>query len=147
MIKKILINTETINSECPKEAPLLDKNSGSCVYDSYDESINEISNSIIKIQWLNKINQIGEIKTWFIGTDFSSEGDLIIQSFIYDGDVVILERYFYGIKNNGRALFYNEENGFTNQILINSSSTAFKFESEFIRIKLNNDDGKDYYLS
>ena len=147
MIKKIFIYSETINNECPKEAPLLDKNSGSCVYDSYDESKNEISNSIIKIQWLNKINQIGEIKTWFIGTDFSSEGDLIIQSFIYDGGVVILERYFYGIKNNGRALFYNEENGFTNQILINSSSTAFKFESEFIRIKLNNDDGKDYYLS
>ena len=149
IIKKIIfIYTETINNiECPRETPLLDKNANNCTYIAFNEDIYEISNSIIKIQWLNKRNQIGPIKTWFIGSDFSSKGDLLIESIVFDGGNLIFERIYYGIRNNGRALFYDIENGFTNEISINSTSNVNKFESEFFKIKLINNDDKDYFLS
>jgi hypothetical protein len=82
-----------------------------------------------------------------MGYDISSNRDLIIQSIRYFSGTLIKERVFYGIKSNGRELFYDEEeNKFINQITINSSTIYKKFESEFIKIKLINDD-KDYYLS
>ena len=138
---------EIINSnECPRETPLLDHTSQECTYEQYVEGVYEISNSIIKTQWLNQINQLGEQGFWYFGIDISSKGDIIIQSFIYDGINVNQKRYLYGIKNNGRSLFYLE-NSFTNQISINSNTNYQKFESEFLRIKLINDDENDYYLS
>ena len=148
IIKRIYIYSETINNtECPREKPLLDKNLNNCTYNAFNETKYEISNNIIKIQWLNRINQIGQIKAWFIGTDFNSKGDLIIESIVYDDGELILERTYYGIRNNGRELFYDIDNGFTNEISINSTSNVNKYESEFIKIKLINNDEKDYFLS
>ena len=55
------IYSNIINSnECPRESPLLDQTSLECIYENYNESKHEISNSIIKNQWLNQINQLGE---------------------------------------------------------------------------------------
>ena len=150
LLQKIFILSESNTDVCPRESPLLIKNSTTdeCVYEKYDETKHEISNKIIQTQWLNKINILGVFSTWYIGTDLSSTNDLIIQSFVYDHDIIYPTRYFYGIKANGRSLFYiQEENKFTNQIAINSTTTYKKFESVFIRIKLVNDDKKDYYLS
>ena len=42
-------------------------------------------NNIVKTQFLNKINILGEFGTWYIGTELSSKGDLIIQSFNLGG--------------------------------------------------------------
>ena len=145
------INSEiTDNNECPIETPLHIKGSSNddCVYTRFDESIHEITNNIIKTQFLNKINILGEFGTWYIGTDYSSKGDLIIQSFNLGGPEVI-ERFFYGIKKNGRNFFYIEDNNtFFNQISINSTTTAAKYETEFIKINLINDnEERDYYLS
>ena len=134
---------------CLLDTPLLIKNSSSieCVYEKFDETKHEISNKITRTQWLNKMNILGELKTWFIGIDFSSKGDLIIQSMNYQKGQIFPTRYFYGIKENGRALFYVPENNkFTNQISIISTTIYQKYESEFVLIKLNNDE-KDYYLS
>ena len=83
---KKFINSEiTDNNECPIEKPLHIKGSSNddCVYTKFDENIHEITNNIVKTQFLNKINLLGEFGTWFIGTDLSSKGDLIIQSFNY----------------------------------------------------------------
>ena len=101
------INSEiTDNNECPIETPLHIKGSSNddCVYTRFDESIHEITNNIIKTQFLNKINILGEFGTWYIGTDYSSKGDLIIQSFNLGGPEVI-ERFFYGIKKMEEIFF------------------------------------------
>ena len=140
-------NDNNDDNLCPLETPLLIKNSSECVYEKFDQTKHEISNKITRTQWLNKINILGELTTWFIGIDFSSKGDLIIQSINYQKGQLLPTRYFYGIKANGRALFYvPEDNKFTNQISIISTTIYQKFESEFVLIKLNNDE-KDYYLS
>ena len=139
--------TNNEDFECGLDEPLYDITTNSCVISSFDENKHKISNNIIKKQWQNRINQIGIEGNWYMGYDISSNGDLIIQSIRYFSGTLIKERVFYGIKSNGRELFFDEEeNKFINQITINSSTIYKKFESEFIKIKLINDD-KDYYLS
>ena len=140
--------TNNEDFECGLDEPLYDITTNSCVISSFDESKHKISNNIIKKQWQNRINQIGIQENWYMGYDISSKGDLIIQSSRYYLGQVIKERYFYGIKSNGRELFYDEgENKFINQKIIISNSNYKKFETEFIKIKLINDDENDYYLS
>ena len=147
IIKHVDIYSETINdNECPRETPLLRKSSYQCVCEKYIKDTHEISNSIIRVQWLNKMNRLGGEITWYFGSDFTSKGDFIIQSFDYDDRNVKTKRYLYGIKNNGRALFYLR-NKFSTIISIDSTSNVIKFESQFLRIKLINDDENDYFLS
>ena len=152
IIERLIFSEETNNEyKCPRNSPLLVKNVENssnieCVCKPYDENLYSISNEIIKIQWLNKINNLGEVSTWYMGSDISSNGDLIIESFIYTTQASP-ERFFYGIKSNGRSLFYDSQNDkFINQITILSNTSIPKFEFQFIKIKLINDD-KDYYLS
>ena len=151
IIQNYLIFLEETNNEneCPRNTPLLDKNSTLCVYEPYDENKYSISNKIIKIQWLNRMNNLGEKKTWYMGPFISSNGELIIESFIYENDKPFPERYFYGIKSNGRSLFYDKENNkFINQKTILSNTGIPIFEITLTKIKLkNNDDNKEYYLS
>ena len=149
IIQKYLIFSDETEFLCLRETPLLVINSenNECIYDRYNVIIHKISNEIIKIQWLNKQNELGKANTWYMGYDISSKGDLIIESFIFNFGNQILERFYYGIKSNGRSFFY-DQNKFINQItLIPSNTTVKKFENEFIRIRLTNDDNKDYYLS
>ena len=116
-IIKIYVYSETINEgECSRETPLLKISSHECVYETFIEYTHEISNSIIKTQWLNQINQLGESGYWYFGIGLSSTEDLIIQSFYFTGSMDP-KRYIYGIKNNGRAMFY-KDNKFTNVISI-----------------------------
>ena len=62
-----------------------------------------------------------------MNSDFSSNGDLIIESFPYSNAITI--RFLYIKKFNGRKLFYDEEkNEFTYQINI-ASSCLKKYES------------------
>ena len=147
IINNIIIYSQIINDNiCSKETPLFNKNSQQCVLEPFIEGTHEISNSIIKDQWLNKMNILGGDITWYFGSDFTYNRDFIIQSFNYVDENVKTKRYLYGIKNNGRALFYLE-NKFTTIISIDSTSTVNKFESQFLKIKLINDDENDYFLS
>ena len=152
-IQKYLILSDEINNnfECPINTPLLVINSESndCVYEPYNVTIHKISNKIIKTQWLNKINELGVLNTWYMSPVISSKGDLIIESLIYLFNFPFKDRHFYGIKSNGRPLFYDQETDkFINQIFLQSTSDEPKFESIMIRIKLaNTDDNKEYYLS
>ena len=141
-------NTE--NYECPREYPLLVNGKKECSIEPYNSTDNNhiISNEIIKTQWLNKIIQIGEEQCWYIKADFSSNGDLIMETNKYDKINIDINRYFYGIKSNGRPLFYNYSNGkFEEQKTLKANTTNYKFESQIIKIKLENDDEKDYYLT
>ena len=133
--------------ECPRDKPLLNKTNNICVYDFYNENKHIISNNILKEQWLNRRNPIGINETRYMNSDFSSNGDLIIESFSYlDGRAIDI-RYLYGIKSNGRPLFYDEEKKeFTYKINITTKKLN-KYESQLIKINLKGDNEKDYYLS
>ena len=129
IINNIIIYSQIINDNiCSKETPLFNKNSQQCVLEPFIEGTHEISNSIIKDQWLNKMNILGGDITWYFGSDFTYNRDFIIQSFNYVDENVKTKRYLYGIKNNGRALFYSI-NKFINIISIDSTSNVIKFES------------------
>ena len=146
-----IIFPEETNSDfkCGIDAPLYNIESEECVITAYDETIHQISNEIIKIQWMNKFNKIGNKEVWYMGYDISSNGDLVIESFRYNGGQIAKKRFFYGIKSNGRGAFYDSEtNTFINQIIINNTRMDVpKFELEFMKINLVDDDENDYYIS
>ena len=135
IIKCLIISSDIINSdfECPRNFPLLVINSenNQCVDEPYNNNIHIISNKIIKIQWLNKMNGIGENYIWYMTSDISSKGDLIIESLIYWEGEPFRERYFYGIKSNGRPFFFVQENNkFIHEIYLQSTSTGAKLNLE-----------------
>ena len=136
--------------ECPKEYPLLikDSNPKECVLE-YRSNKNdyEISNKIIRTQWMNNIILIGDACT-YLSITFNSKGDLIMEANRYS-QYVKVERYFYAIQYNGRPLFYDhDQNTFYYEKQINFENDQFiKFDSQLINIKLYNDSEKEYYLS
>ena len=96
---------------------------------------------------MNKIIKIGENNCWYITGDFSSQGDLILETNNYEYNTINKKRYFYGIKSNGRSFFYDNEAQKFNEIKIIEANTNYKkFESRLIKLKLVNDE-KDYFLS
>ena len=140
------INSE--NYECPREYPLFLQGTDTkeCAYEIYDSSTHTISNQIIKTQWLNKLVQIGVDQCWFIRKSYSSNGDLILETNIYQREPNKF-RYFYGIKSNGRPFFYDSINEvFTETKTIEAITNYNIFESQSIKINLVDDD-KDYYLT
>ena len=142
-------NIPTTNNdyECPIDYPLLltgDTGEKECTLEAYNPDNNIISNEIIKTQWLNKRIQIGINNCMYLGVCFSSENDLIFETnTIYEVDDN--NRYFYGIKSNGRPVFNLDDND--PKTIVDTSDTD-KYESQLIKFKLNSDDdNKDYYMS
>ena len=127
----ILAEDNIINNfECPRERPLLN-GKNECVYEYYEETKHNISNSFIKEQWLNRRNPIGIIETRYMNSDLNSKGDLITVSFPFEKNTTNI-RFIYGIKSNGRALFYEEEsNEFIYQINMTTSELQ-KYESQLV---------------
>ena len=141
IIQKYFILSENNSFICPRNTPLLVINSenNKCAYEPDNEDIHKISNEIIKIQWLNRMNSMGVNRTWYMSYEISSKGDLIIESSCQDNGQIFIERYYYGIKSNGRPLFYEQENNkFSNQITLSSTSSVVKYETQMIKIKLTN---------
>jgi len=133
--------------KCDYDKPLFNTESSTCVNEAFNGNKHQISNEIIKIQWLNRINQIGRETNWYMGFDLSSKGDLIIQSVRFTGRLVT-ERDFYGITSTGRPFFYDKnEDKFTNEVMITSRTDYKKVEAEFIKIRLIGDDENDYFIS
>ena len=136
--------------ECPREYPLLikDLNLRECALEYHSNKNDyEISNKIIRTQWMNNIIRIGDTCT-YISITFNSKGDLIMEANRYS-QYVKVERYFYVIQYNGRPLFYDhDQNTFYYEKQINFENDQFiKYESQLINIKLYNDSEKEYYLS
>ena len=138
------------NYECPREYPLflVGTETKECALEKYESSTHIISNQIIKTQWLNNIAQIGVGQCWYITKSYSSNGDLILETSIYDGDDenINKNRYFHGINSNGRPLFYDSDNDqFINNKEMEAITNLEVYESQSIKINLVDDD-KDYYL-
>ena len=87
IIQNCFILSESNDSNCPRNTPLLNLNNNKCVYEPYNEAIHIISNEIIKIQWLNRMNELGVEKTEYMSYEISSKGDLIIESFIFYNNI------------------------------------------------------------
>ena len=92
------IDINTDNFECPREYPLFFQGTETkeCILEIYDSNIHTISNKIIKTQWLNEKIQIGTDQCWYITKTFSSSGDLILETNIYENPTINTGRYFYG---------------------------------------------------
>ena len=73
-----------------------------CSEQEFEDNICVKSNTIIKTQWLNNIIKFGEENGRFTKIAKYSNGDLVAFSALQPGST---ERYFYGLKNNGRPLF------------------------------------------
>ena len=138
--------------ECPREYPLLidNLNSKECVLEYIDDKSNfQISNRIIKTQWMNNFIQIGEKGCSYASFTFNSKGDLIMETSIFDETSNENTKYFYGIQKNGRGLFFNSktknyyyQKTFKHEENITSSGDYYKL----INIKIQNNNEKEYYL-
>ena len=143
------ININTENHECPRKYPLLIEGSETkeCALEKYVLGTHTISNQIIKTQWLNNIIILGVGQCWYIKKSYSSNEDLILETNVYNDSIKNDYRYFYGIKSNGRPLFYDSTNEvFTEEKILEAITDYKLFESQSIKINLVNDD-KDYYLT
>ena len=73
-----------------------------CTEKDFEDKTCIKSNNIIKTQWLNNIIKFGEENSRFSKIVKYSNNDLIAFSALYPGSK---SRYFYGLKENGRPLF------------------------------------------
>ena len=138
--------------ECPREYPLLinNLNSKECVLEYIDNKNNfQISNKIIKTQWMNNFIQIGEKGCSYASYTLNSKGDLIMETSIFNYTSNENKEYFYGIQKNGRGLFFNSKTKkycylktFDHEENITSSDDYYKL----INIKFQNNNEKEYYL-
>ena len=136
----IIFSEETIKDNCPNNTPFsFEENS--CIYQCYIDNEHFIEFEIIKEQILNRKNPLVDSDTSFIYSDFSSNGDLIIESFEYS------HIFLYGIKSNGRPLFYDEGNNeFTYQINIATQSNQNSENPILEKRNLFGYDEKNYYI-
>ena len=105
-------NDEIIEGECPRDKPILRKNenqksicsSDYCSSKEFEDKICEISNSIIKTQWLNNIQQIADDDDIYISLDYGFNNELFL--FVQKRDDII-NNIIYAIDENGKEFFYN----------------------------------------
>ena len=132
-----LILLDKINSQCSKDNPIK-KNSECvneyCLESEFKDGICSIDNSIIKIQWLNKIISFGDENTFFFLSIKMSKNNFIFLSFDENENVYIYDltsayqKYF----NNEKEAYY-KINNFNNANYINGVNLK-KGENEYILI-------------
>ena len=132
-----LILLDKINSQCSKDNPIK-KNSECvneyCLESEFKDGICSIDNSIIKIQWLNKIISFGDENTFFFLSIKMSKNNFIFLSFDENENV-----YIYDLTSAYQKYFNNEKeakykiNNFNNVNYINGVNLK-KGENEYILI-------------
>jgi len=127
---------------CDKAAPILKNNECQLIYCEQSEfNTNEcsINNQFIKTQWLNNIIRISDDYFRYINVVSNKNGDIFIETSPSESS----KRIFYGLKNNGRPYFENEETPF--YILNELSCDLKRHYSELFNVVLNNN--KEYLMS
>ena len=149
LIQITILNIKS--EECEVDNPIIKDSECQMIYctnSQYKDNTCIISNSIIKTQWLNNIILISESPSLYINQLINSNGDLIIMSNKYSSDTtneLYKSRIFYGIKSNGRPLFYSaENNNFVYKKILNLKEPLYKLDFEVLNLIINN---KEYYLS
>ena len=141
---------------CEKNSPFLIVKENSCAQYCSNEEVKEgictITHSQVKIQYLSNLIILGSKNYRFININSNKNGDLVVLTSKFPGTG---ERLFYGLQENGRFLFKNENSNEYPYLIFNISgeetSDQQKFESESFFIQLSNSDesidGNEYYLS
>ena len=116
-IYTIIILILEINNECSKEEPIYTSDGCQIIYCDEDEFQNGdciIDNSIMKIQWLNKINLFGN-NDILINSIEMPNNDIFFICSDYTTETI----YIYGLKSSGEAYFNDNEENFR-EINLNS---------------------------
>ena len=141
---------------CEKNSPFLIVKENSCAQYCSNEEVKEgictITHSQVKIQYLSNLIILGSKNYRFININSNKNGDLVVLTSKFPGTG---ERLFYGLQENGRFLFKNENSNEYPYLIFNISGEETgdqqKFESESFFIQLSNSDksidGNEFYLS
>ena len=150
---QLLFFTQIYSYDCPKTQPIYID--GECKLtncpDSYYESgICTIANNITKIQWYNNILKISDISYNYANPLVNINGDLFIGCTPLGNnqdDPLYKERAFFGLRENGRPLFYDSEKDtfYSMKKLYFDNNVYYKWESEMVNIRIN--DSTNYYFS
>ena len=134
--------------ECQKKTPIKFGTECLAKYCSKSQFISgecKISNSLIKIQWLNDIILVGELNFRYFNFITSSKGEMIVYSVAYPNSV---NRIYYGINSKGSPLFkdINDNEVF---IIKKQAQTSGRFESETTILKVTGDtnENREYLIS
>ena len=151
-VLKLIIFLKVINfcfSSCSKNQPFI--RAGNCIEECTLEEINnkqcEISNEIIKGQWLNNIIYLGESSCPYINIETSENNDLFAEVSSFAESNI---RYFYGLTKEGKGFFKDNENKEIEFYMmeIDDVNATGRFESEIFSFKLDSNlDSKIYLLS
>ena len=135
-----------LNQECDRYNPIKKDNScilTYCTDEEFSDGTCEISNEIIKTQWLTNIIWIGEENSRFINFADYSNGDMIIETTSDPGNN---KRIFFGLNSNGSYLFNEDE---SHQLILTAENqdenngNYHKYNKIFIA-EINN---KEYLVS
>ena len=142
--------------QCEKSSPFLiikdNQCTQTCTREELKSGICVITEPNVKKQYLSNLIILGSPNYRYININSNKNGDLVILTTKSPGTG---ERLFYGLKENGRFLFKNENSNEYPYLLFNISGEQTedqqKFESESLFIQLSNsDESKDkneFYLS
>ena len=135
-------------SSCPKNNPF--RKGGNCIPKCSKEEISsktcEISNEIIKTQWLNNIIYFGERNYRYVNIETSENQNLLALVSSYPKNNY---RLFYGITKEGNGYFKkNDKETQFYKMEINDINITGRFESEIFTFKFESSiDDKEYLLS
>ena len=139
-----------INSfECPENQPILKNNDCSfsyCTESEFSSNYCSINNTKIKTQWLTNIIIFGDNNARFINFATFSNGDFIVEA--TPCKILIKIRFFFGLKQNGRDLFKNnnQETRFYSFIPTDEGE-AKKYQGEIQIARMKQENNKEYLLS
>ena len=149
---KLIIFLKVINfcfSSCSKNQPFI--KAGNCIEECTLEEINnkqcEISNEIIKGQWLNNIIYLGESSCPYINIETSENNDFYAEVSCFPESNI---RYFFGLTKEGKGFFKDKNNKEIEFYImeLDSVNKTGRFESEIFSFKLDSNlDNKIYLLS
>ena len=137
---------------CDVDKPFLKGDSciGYCSEMELKEKTCKIDNDIINIQFLNNIIWIGDTNFRYVNIVSYSNKDMIIETTSKPGNS---KRMFFGIRKNGRGLFYKNGN-YTYYYSIEASGQTgntgnIRHEAEIFIATINGgeNDGKEYLVS
>ena len=124
-----------------------------CTESDFNNNNCILSNSLIKIQWLNNIILVGDISYIYINTLITYNNELIISTYPYNenktNEIYKITKFF-GLKSNGRGYFYNKNSKLLETKKTSTSNIFHKeiCEVEYLRSFDINEEGKytDYYF-
>ena len=143
----ILIN-HSLEEECEKSRPIKKSDNKCyltfCTKTQFEQGECEISNPIIKTQWLTNMINVGEEHFRYLNFALSSKNDLILYTISKPPSS---NNYFYGLKSNGRPYFTID--GKPSNILcltIIYYDVYYRFNKQMTFLYLNNNE-KQYLMS